>query len=317
LSQLPPAGADHDTHAVPASGEQSHGVASILDRLDALVYVSDMQTYELLYLNEYGRNVWGDYQGKTCWQILQADQDGPCRFCSNGRLLDTQGRPAGVHVWEFQNTANGHWYQCRDQAIPWPDGRIVRLEIATDITARKRIEQELHLAVTRAEALARTDELTGLNNRRAFFELGERLFPHNRRARPMAVIMFDIDHFKQVNDTYGHAIGDQLLHSVGEALRPLVRPNDVLGRLGGEEFAVILADTTLEQAVATAERLRTVIEAVQVAEGDRAIRCTASFGVAACNCATCNLDAVLSEADDALFRAKHRGRNRVVAGRSA
>src|SRR5690606_29995237 len=211
------------TLVVSTPSEQEHGIAGILDRLDALVYVSDMQTYELLYLNEYGRNIWGAYQGKTCWQVLQTGQQGPCQFCSNAKLLDAHGQPTGVHVWEFQNTANGHWYQCRDQAIPWTDGRLVRLEIATDITERKRIEQEAHLAMTRAEALARTDELTGLNNRRAFFELGERAFRHDRRARSMAVVMFDIDHFKRVNDTYGHAAGDRLLRAVADALQPQVR----------------------------------------------------------------------------------------------
>lgn len=315
MSQLPPTGADCDTPAIPVLSEQNDGVASILDRLDALVYVSDMQTYELLYLNEYGRSVWGDYRGRTCWQVLQAGQEGPCHFCSNGRLLDAQGQPAGAYVWEFQNTANGHWYQCRDQAIHWPDGRIVRLEIATDITARKRIEEELHLAVARAEALARTDELTGLNNRRAFFELGEALFQSSRLGS-LAVVMCDVDRFKQVNDTSGHAIGDELLRSVGAALLPLVRPGDVLGRLGGEEFAVILADTSLEQAVAIAERLRMMIESVRVADGGRTIRCTASFGVSARNDATCSLDALLSEADHALFQAKRMGRNRVVASGS-
>lgn len=315
MSQSPVSGGSRDTLVVSTPSEQEHGIASILDRLDALVYVSDMQTYELLYLNEYGRNIWGAYQGKTCWQVLQTGQQGPCQFCSNAKLLDAHGQPTGVHVWEFQNTANGHWYQCRDQAIPWTDGRLVRLEIATDITERKRIEQEAHLAMTRAEALARTDELTGLNNRRAFFELGERAFVHNRRPRPMAVVMFDIDHFKQVNDTCGHAAGDQLLRAIAAALRPLVRPADVLGRLGGEEFALILADTERDQGLAIAERLRLAIAAVAVADGERTVRCTASFGVSACRDGSSTLDALLSEADLALFRAKRGGRNRVVQGR--
>ncbi len=299
-----------------AADQPSGGIASILDRLDALVYVADMQTYELLYLNEYGRAIWGQYQGKACWQLLQSEQQGPCRFCSNAQLVDPDGRPAGVHVWEFQNTANGRWYQCRDQAIPWTDGRLVRLEIATDITERKRMEQQLHLAVSRAETLARTDELTGLNNRRAFFELGERAFRHDRRARSMAVVMFDIDHFKRVNDSYGHATGDRLLRAVADALQPQVRDQDILGRLGGEEFALLLTDADLRQALAIAERLRLEIEAVGVTDGERSVRCTASFGVSACSDASHDLDALLSEADQALFRAKREGRNR-VAGASA
>ena len=124
------------------SEESLLSIATILNSLDALVYVTDMHTYELLFVNEYGKSIWGDIQGKTCWKSLQTDQDGPCPFCTNDRLLDESGMPAGVYVWEFQNTVNKHWYQCRDQAIRWTDGRIVRLEIATDITKHKQAQED-------------------------------------------------------------------------------------------------------------------------------------------------------------------------------
>jgi diguanylate cyclase (GGDEF)-like protein/PAS domain S-box-containing protein len=118
-------------------------VQVILDGLDALVYVADMTTYELLMLNRYGRETWGDIVGQTCWQTLQSGQTGPCSFCTNARLLLPSGEPAVPVVWELQNTVNNHWYECRDQAIRWPDGRFVRMEIATDITTRKRAEEAL------------------------------------------------------------------------------------------------------------------------------------------------------------------------------
>ena len=82
--------------------ESYRSIATILNSLDALVYVADMQTYELLFVNEYGRSIWGDIQGKTCWKALQTNQDGHCSFCTNNYLLDEFGVPAGVHVWEFQ-----------------------------------------------------------------------------------------------------------------------------------------------------------------------------------------------------------------------
>ena len=115
---------------------------TLVDSLDALVYVADLATYELLFVNKYGRDIWGEIAGRICWQSLQTGQAGPCTFCSNDRLLDGEGRPTGVYVWEFQNTVNNEWYECRDQAIEWTDGRYVRMEIATNITARKRAEQE-------------------------------------------------------------------------------------------------------------------------------------------------------------------------------
>ena len=140
---------------------------TILDNVDALIYVADMDTHELLFMNDYGRRVWGEPAGRKCWAVLQG-RDGPCPFCTNHRLVDGQGEPTEPLVWEFRNEANGRWYQCRDQAMRWPDGRLVRLEIATDITERREMEEALRAERERADALAREDELTGLNNRRAF-----------------------------------------------------------------------------------------------------------------------------------------------------
>ena len=157
-------------------------IATILDSIDALVYVADMDTYELIFINKYGRDIWGDIQGKICWQTLQGGRDGPCEFCTNDRLIDKDGKPTGVHVWEFQNTVNKCWYQCRDEAVPWIDGRLVRMETATDITERKLIEEQLETAKIRAEDLARRDELTGLSNRREFFIQGGLAFKRASRT---------------------------------------------------------------------------------------------------------------------------------------
>ena len=115
---------------------------TLVNSLDALVYVADMETYELLFINEYGQKIWGDITRKICWQSLQTGQSAPCSFCTNPKLLTSEGKPAGVCVWEFQNTVNGEWYECRDQAIEWADGRYVRMEIATNITTRKNTELE-------------------------------------------------------------------------------------------------------------------------------------------------------------------------------
>ena len=216
-------------------------IATILDSLDAMVYVADMDTYELLFCNKYGRDIWGEIQGKTCWQALQEGQDAPCSFCTNDRLLDEDGNPTEVYVWEFQNTIDKRWYQCRDQAITWADGRIVRMEIATDITERKLAEEELEAAKNLAEELSRKDELTGLNNRRAFFDQGNLIFKQAIRFNhPISVIMMDIDHFKNINDNYGHSVGDMTLKIIAELLKNIVREIDVVARIGGEEFAFVL-----------------------------------------------------------------------------
>ena len=126
---------------------------AVLDGLDSLVYVADMESYEILFSNSACRELFGDVVGETCYKVLQKGQDGPCPFCTNHLLLDEQGQPAGVHIWEFQNTLNGEWYALRDQAIRWVDGRIVRMEIGTNITEQKKasitlLEEKERLAVT-------------------------------------------------------------------------------------------------------------------------------------------------------------------------
>jgi PAS domain S-box-containing protein len=128
-----------------AKAQQTHfeRLWAVLDSLDALVYVADPESYELLFINKYGRDVWGDIEGTICWKTLQQGQSGPCGFCTNERLIDSEGQPTGVYRWEFENTVSGRWYDCRDQFMHWTDGRLVRMETATDITERKRSEEKL------------------------------------------------------------------------------------------------------------------------------------------------------------------------------
>ncbi len=129
---------------VEESLQEAHKrLLAILDGIDALVYVSDIDTYELLFVNRYGRDIWGEIQGSICWKTLQNDQTGPCDFCTNKYLLDSKGQPNEPYTWEFQNTVNGHSYYISDRAIRWIDGRLVRLEIATDITKHRTLEVEL------------------------------------------------------------------------------------------------------------------------------------------------------------------------------
>lgn len=288
------------------------GLKTILDNLDAMVYVADFETHELLYMNAFGYNILGDFQqGQKCWQVLQ-DADSPCSFCTNHLLLDSSGNATGVHVWEFQNTVNKRWYQCRDQAITWTDGRLVRLEIATDITDRKNMELALQSAQQRAEAASLQDELTQLNNRRAFFQLGGQFLKQaKRRNTPIAAIMFDLDHFKLINDTYGHEAGDAVLREVGRLLLAEVRESDIAARIGGEEFAVLLPESSQEHAMELAERLRNTLDGLKVRYKQTMLRPTASFGVAMLSPDDDRLEPLLSRADEAMYLSKADGRNRV------
>jgi len=127
-------------------------LVTVLDSLDAIVYVADLKTYELIFLNKFARTIFGEVTGKTCWETLQVGQTSPCEFCSNTKLVSPEGEILGVYTWEFQNTLNGCWYYIHDRAIPWVDGRLVRLEIATDVTIKKNAEKEKEQLIEKLRA---------------------------------------------------------------------------------------------------------------------------------------------------------------------
>ena len=167
-----------------------------------------------------------------------------------------------------------------------------------------------------AEVLARTDYLTGLFNRRHFVELAEReLDRAERYQRPLAMLMIDIDHFKSVNDTRGHAIGDLVLQEVARLIRAAVRAVDIVGRMGGEEFAAVLVEMDGESAREVAERVRCMVEeaSIRVPEGVP-VSVTISIGITHLCGRNADLDTLLNEADAAMYSAKVSGRNRVVLG---
>jgi len=170
------------------------------------------------------------------------------------------------------------------------------------------LAEELHIEKERAEKLSITDRLTGLNNRLKLDEfLADEMNRAKRYKHHLSVIIFDLDHFKQVNDTYGHQVGDEILVSVADLTRENTRTSDVAGRWGGEEFMIICPETELSGAKVIAEKLRQVIERYDFPTVGHK---TASFGVASVKSDE-NEDGVMQRADDALYRAKNAGRNRV------
>jgi diguanylate cyclase (GGDEF)-like protein len=160
---------------------------------------------------------------------------------------------------------------------------------------------------------AMIDSLTGLANRRAFLDAaGQLTQTQTARDVPVAVFMIDLDRFKSVNDRFGHSVGDEVLRIFAESAQANLRPSDIVGRLGGEEFAVLLADACRDNAFKVAERIRSTFAAMAAMVAGHAVNATASIGVSIIQDPQQDIAALLSQADQALYRAKARGRNRVV-----
>jgi diguanylate cyclase (GGDEF)-like protein len=177
--------------------------------------------------------------------------------------------------------------------------------VIRDIGDQREAHERLRLA-------SASDHLTGVANRRTFDAAAEvEIARWHRDPRPLSLILFDADRFKGVNDSHGHAAGDAVLRHLAARIASVFRPLDVVARIGGEEFAVLLPSTGLDDAIVAAERVRRAVEAEPVVVDGVPIPVTLSGGVAAMNADTPDIAALLKRADQALYRAKDAGRNRI------
>jgi two-component system cell cycle response regulator len=181
---------------------------------------------------------------------------------------------------------------------------------------RKHCNDRLRASVQQTIELAITDDLTGLHNRRYLDTHMKLLIDRaSARGRPLSICITDIDRFKLVNDTYGHDAGDEVLREFANRVRATVRGADLACRFGGEEFVIVMPDTTPEMAAIVAERLRLMVEgrAFGISQEDTVLTITASLGIATLRPHEDTAEALLKRADTALYQAKNNGRNRVVA----
>ncbi|MEW5773195.1 MAG: diguanylate cyclase [Thermodesulfobacteriota bacterium] len=230
--------------------------------------------------------------------------------------LDLLARPGEFPFVEQQNVkADGGraWVSWAVRPLRAADGSVPEIMfVGMDVTARKAMEARLI-------ELATADSLTGVANRRHFLEKAEAEVQRCARyGHPLSLVLIDLDHFKKVNDTRGHHVGDAALQHLCRVLGGILRDVDVLGRMGGEEFAALLPETDLARAARVAERMRAALEASPAPADGGPVALTLSAGVAAYGPGSDGVDAMLQKADEAMYRAKHAGRNRVeTAGRQA
>ncbi len=187
--------------------------------------------------------------------------------------------------------------------ITWKGGESVHIAAIRDITEQKQIEEELI-------KLSVTDPLTEVSNRRHFYIQAEHIFSHIQPPDTLAILMLDIDHFKQVNDRYGHAAGDVILRQLAKRINQKLRPTDILARYGGEEFVILLPRTSSEEAEQITKRIWQAVKTKPFDSENRSIPITVSIGIAELSKEASDLDTLMRYADDALYHAKQTGRNR-------
>ena len=199
------------------------------------------------------------------------------------------------------------WFLISEQILD--DGDLLML--LSDITKQKVLEQTLEARIDSLQSLALTDELTQVANRRSLVEsVTVELARCRRSGAAMTMALIDLDHFKKVNDTYGHQAGDAALQHVTNIIRKNLRPFDILGRIGGEEFAIFLSNTQSTHALAIAERTRKAIQNSPLEYQGQQITLTTSIGLTTLGCNT-SFEILYQQADEALYQAKKQGRNHV------
>ena len=255
--------------------------------------------YIIVYQNKIHKKIFGNHIGEKCFKAYQL-RDKICDGCPVDRAL----KDGKIHrvQWEHQTKKGARYLEIT--ASPLKDAKrkpIAGIEVVRDITTRKQTEEEL-------EILATTDKLTGAYNRTKFKEIIEREIARVKRFNTkLSMIIFDIDHFKEVNDKYGHNFGDHVLKTLAHIVQDNIRRVDYFVRWGGEEFMIISSDTDIKKAHALAERIRIIIERKQF-KNKRKV--TVSFGVTEFKRSDTE-NSFIKRADDTMYRAKRKGRNRV------
>jgi two-component system cell cycle response regulator len=300
--------------------------------VNVLIVEDDPVTRRLLsvYITKWGYDVMEAVDGAEAWSILQKPEALSLVVSDwmlpgmNGLDLCRKVRSAerAGYVYFIMLTAKGKQEDLLEGLENGVDDYLVKPFNWNELKCRIKIGERIIRIENKILELAATDHLTGVLNRRAFLEQLDKDFNRSLRQRsPLSLILMDIDHFKKVNDTFGHQAGDVVLQRFTDQLSASVRPYDFIGRYGGEEFIACLPGTDAFQAKSIAERFRETLEKLNIgiSNGPQCIRITASFGVACASPGSDDSpDSLIRRADEAMYEAKKEGRNRVfVSGDKA
>jgi diguanylate cyclase (GGDEF)-like protein/PAS domain S-box-containing protein len=281
-----------------------HDIESILDNMPDVFYRTDLQGLITL-MSPSCEEVLGYAADEMIGRPLASFY---CTPSEREKILNAlqEGKGQARHVEACLTHKNGSkvWISTNAYMRLDENGQNIGVEgIARDISKRKELEDKL-------TTLARIDDLTQVYNRRYFYEEAEKqLVLAHRYQRPAAILMLDLDRFKQVNDTYGHRAGDEVLRHFAQICRETVRETDIIGRTGGEEFAILLPETELDSAFLLAERVRSRVKSSTLKLDASTLSYSVSIGVTVKNSEKMHIEELLSQADKALYEAKEAGRN--------
>lgn len=287
--------------------EQKTLLNIVLDNVDAHIYMKDKQrTFQ--YVNKNVAELFGlpaeEIIGKAETEILPADIAE--HFYQSDKKVFATGERQSIEESVIDDEGISHRYLSIKIPYRKGDDIVSLIGFSTEVTELYQLKEQFRKQ-------ANTDSLTGLYNRRYFVEHAEREFKRaQRNGKPLSVVSIDIDHFKMINDLHGHPVGDEVLKALSKNLLPNLRSEDVLARIGGEEFAIILPDTNLDMAARIAERIRKQQAEVKLTghwQGEISVQ--VSVGVAIMQPTDKSFDKLFSRADKALYSAKNKGRNQV------
>ena len=287
---------------------------TLIDTTNDVVIVTDVTPFEeggprIVYVNPAFEKLMGyraeEVIGESPRLLHGPNTDRQTRYRIRKAIL--HGKPIRTELLKYGKDGQARWLDMNIVPLQDDSGEIKYFaSIERDLTRYKKMERQL-------ANMALFDSLTGALSRAAYLQHAEKEFKRSKRYnRPLSTIMIDIDHFKKINDQYGHAAGDHVLQIFVEAIEEEIRGPDAIGRIGGEEFALLMPDTPLKAAAHLAERVRQRITKYPYIAGKMLIEVTASLGVAVMEEEDANYKAMLQRADEALYTAKHSGRNRVT-----
>lgn len=277
---------------------------SILDNTGIDIYVNDFNSHEILYVNKSMAAPYGGRQqfiGQKCWQVLFPGQTGPCEFCPQKKLVDSQGLPTKVYTWDYKRPFDGSWFRVFSAAFQWVDGRLAHVVSSADITDNKRNEALV-------ENMANYDQLTKLPNRRMLVKECEQRIDNSTSTEQGYLLFFDIDGFKQINDTLGHDAGDEFLVQLGGFFSGIPLLKDAIYRNGGDEFVAIIGGEMV-----TKTNIRSLAHFISerfkrpwmLKKGE--IFCSTSIGVACYPEDGDKAEVLLQKADMAMYHVKKAG----------